>query len=175
MKKLILIIVFALAANMVFSQTEKGKWFISGSSSLSFLDQKYSMDGEELSKTQNLNLNFSGGNFIVDNLAFTASLAYTGQSEDDVDVSSIAILAGLQYYIGLGGKTKLYLESGIGRMGLKIDDESESGFAYSLGTGLAIFLNKSIALNIGIGYMGSKIDEVDIDNTGFSMGMSIFF
>lgn len=175
MKKLLLLCVFAVIANMGFSQTEKGKWIVSGSSSLTFLNQKFSMDGEELSKTENFNINFGGGRFIIDNLALVASCTYTSQSKDDVDVSNSVVLAGLQYYINLGEKTKLYGEAGIGSMSLKVDDESESGFSYGLGGGLAIFLSEKVALNLGINYIGSKIEEVDIDNTGFAVGISIFF
>jgi len=160
---------------MGFCQTEKGKLIVSGSSSLSFLNQKFSMDGKELSKTENFNLNLSGGNFIANNIALAATYSYVSQSQNDTDVSTSVILGGLKYYIGLGGITKLYAEAGIGSMRLKITDESESAFAYGLGGGLAIFLNKKLALDLGINYVNSKIKEVDIDNTGFSVGLSLFF
>lgn len=174
-KRLTLVCIFALIASIGFSQTEKGKWTIYGGSNLAFASQKISYEGEQLTKVESSSFNFGGGYFISDNLAITASLNYNKQEQDDAETSTATLLGGAKYYLNLGTNTKLYAEAGIGRMGLEIDNENESGFAYGLGAGLAIFLTDYISLDLGLSHIKADIEDIEIKNTGFAIGLSIFF
>lgn len=175
MKKLILVAVLALIANMGFSQTEKGKWIVAGTSNLSFQSQKFSMDDYDSEKTDMLTLQVGAGNFVFDNFALIGSLNYSKQEQGEAEISSFTLMASARYYIDLGKTTKLYGEAGLGNMSLEIGDESESGFAYGLGTGLAIFINETISFDLGLNYTKASIEDLDIKNTGINIGLSIYF
>lgn len=195
MRKLIILIVLVTLANTGFCQLEKGKIIISGASNLSFVSQKvtkevfsygygYSNNSSNSTitdETDNLNFNCALGYFITNKIALIADAEYTKTSRDFGDITSSSILGGARAYIDLGKVAKLYTQGGIGLIGMKFDSEYgpesdiDTGFAFGLGAGVALFVNKHLSIDLGYNYKKGSVDNSEVVNSGFSAGFSFYF
>lgn len=181
MRKIILLCVFALIASTGFSQTEKGKFLISGASNLSFMSNKTTIEGSEDQKVDNLNLNASLGYFIAKNFALTGDFEYLIQSQDDTDVTTNMMLGGARAYIDLGKVAKLYFQGGVGLLQIEVDNDSfskpasDTGFAFGLGGGVSLFIKDYLSIDMGLSYKKGSVEDIDMSNAGFSAGFSFYF
>ncbi len=175
MKKALFVIIFILSIGTVFSQTEKGKGFFAGSTSLNYVNTKLEFGNEE-QESDVFNLALEGGTFIADNFALAVSIGVTKQSQDDYDVSSYTLMPVLKWYLNLDGSNKLFLQGGLGYGNMDVDGEGNGGAAYMFGGGIAFFLSKSIDLEISVGSLHNEFgDKVKQNSLGVNLGLGIFF
>lgn len=171
MKKIILTAIVVLGFTFANAQTEKGKWLVSGSTSLSFgssnttfkADNGQTEDGP---KTSSFNVKPAVGYFVAEN--FTIGLAADFSSDttkDDGDkstTSSVSIIPQVGYYFGKS-KVKPFLNAGLGFASVSTSDSdiSPSGTAWGINGGVAYFVSKSVSFDFSVGYqsVSLKIDE----------------
>ena len=155
-----------LLSSVAFSQTEKGKWTVSGNTSLQILN---SSNGDDNSTT--VTLNPSAGYFVANNLAVGASLALTSQE----GASSFSILPTAIYYFPTASQVKPYLQAGIGYGNVKVSGFSMGGLAIGGGAGIAYFINKNVSLDLGLQYLRNDYDGGILNTFGGVVGFSLFF
>jgi opacity protein-like surface antigen len=91
----------------------------------------------------------------------------SSSSHVDGDVGVLAIMANVFFDIPTGGPVTPYIGGGIGFASIAIDDtrvdgyyysdsDDEGVFAYQLGAGVAIDLNRRLALDIGYRFFGTS-------------------
>ncbi len=175
MKKLLFAFICVFGIGTVFAQTEKGKGFFAGSTSLNYVNTKLEFGNQE-QKTDVFNLALEGGTFIADNFALAVSIGVTKQSQDDYDMSSYTLMPVLKWYLNLDDSNKLFLLGGLGYGNMDADGDGAGGVAYMCGGGIAFFLSKSIDLEISVGSMHNEYgDDLEQNSLGVNLGLGIFF
>jgi len=182
-KAILLVLICSLLALSTKSQTtEKGRFLIGGESNLNFSSMTYEMEydgeSEELGKTTTLSFSPHVGYFVIDNLAIGAYFPVGYSKEKDEDKSettmeTIGFSPFIKLYLGKG-MAKPYLRGSLGFGKSKVRyydpeyDESEKMSAktttYELGTGVGIFINKTISIDLGLNYTHTKLDPEDDDS-----------
>lgn len=163
------------------AQTEEGKFLIGGSGNLNFssLNTKWKTDynNGDFGKSINLDINAQAGYFILRNCAIGLLVPYShlkqidpGESDDfTYKESSISFIPFLSIYFGKS-KIKPFIYGGIGpgKGSTKYLDQGSSIVsipvhitAYEVGTGLGLFINQFISLDLGLGYASAKKKWVD--------------
>ncbi|TAJ14871.1 porin family protein [Marinilabiliaceae bacterium JC017] len=197
MKKILtLVAVLAAFSSVSFSQTEKGKIFVSGSSNLNFTSRQEQVtedDGteKELSITH-FNIKPSLGYFFANNFAVAISFNYELNKEGDYKYREALVGPMLRYYI-LESNIKPYVQGGLMFGANKIrynaaGECKENVFRWDLGAGVAFFLNDYVSIDLGLGYSSvskeSKYDDDefevfnesrDINAIAFTGGLTIVF
>lgn len=194
MKKLLLsaaVAVFAFAS--VNAQTEKGKLFVSGNTSLSFSSTNATteFDGEEVGEDQKasvFSVTPSIGYFVMDNLAIGVDFSFTSSKEEEGEfedtLSSFAVMPTATYYFEAGDKLKPYIGVGAGLISTSFGDDDinkSSGLAFRGRGGLAYFLSDMIALDFFVQYLNTNQknkEESDLvtknSSLGVGFGLSLF-
>lgn len=153
--KILLLLTIAMLGCMVGqAQTEKGKWLVGASTS--GLNLRIS----SINSSFSIQLNPEVGYFFTDNLAAGVRLGLgfgTASFNDSLYSRSVGIRAGFfgRYYVPLTERLKLPidLELGYGRSASILTGSSSSNGYGTSGahTGLAIFLNDAISLDLLLG------------------------
>jgi hypothetical protein len=175
-----LIVAFSNFQFHTLAQTEPGKTFIGGQTGLdlSFINEKIKTDDEKFDNGKSSSIDFAPqiGKFAGLNFLIGAILPISSSSETDVDgdklsLSSWAIGPFARLYFG-EGDTKLFLQAmgGLGSSTIKVKSEKENlgSSMYQIGAGLAIFVNKSLSLDIGLNY-GSRSMKPSNNNNDFTL------
>lgn len=172
MKRVAFFLVFVLAFSTVvtFAQTEQGKWFLQGSSNLSFYmgKEKYKQGGDSHVADNYFTFNFTpmAGYTVIDNLPvglfvdFTSTKYTNPDDKDDFDRSTgFAVGPFVRYYILDLNGFKPLVEAAVGigthsdAYGPEDDDKDSGGLLeYWLGVGGTYFLNNNVGIDLGIGY-----------------------
>ncbi len=199
MKKLLLLTLIFAGVN-AFSQTEKGKFIVSGAAGLTINAGtiKYEYDGKTLADNNQTVIEFTPtfGYFVIDNLAIglTSSISSSTQkaeSGDKYNTTTISLAPTVLYFFPVEGKIKPFAQLAFGlnsrtekdmpKMG---DDEkySASGLLISGGGGVAFFINENVSFNAGLAYNSSTLTDSDDDKAkikygvfGGSIGISVYF
>jgi len=155
MKKSILftVVILSFVAIKGQSQTKKGTWLLGGSASY------VTSDGNSA-----LQINPNLGYFVANNFALGLNVGYTRLE----DFSIYQFGPGLRLYFGNSNSGKLFLHGGANI--LTNSDFSDPLYGYIGRLGYAVFLNRSIALEIGLGY--EKFEDSDAvfgSNFGFQI------
>jgi len=199
MKQPILTLVFLFCVFLASSQTEKGNFFLSGSTGLGFLSgrNKIMWDGETAYKYNQSTVDLipSFGYFVYDNLAIglTSSISfYTAKDEDgDKDkVNTTMLLPSLFYFIPMEGKIRPFVQFGIGyssevyKLSPKLGEDQKTsygGSTFNGGTGFAYFVNNNISINGDLSYTKTNLKNKDDDRSeerssmfGANIGISIY-
>lgn len=166
MKRILLMLCVLIAYTLSFAQTEKGKCFVAGNSSLR-LDvgkEKYSYSGttSENFKFTYINFDPMAGYFLIDRLPVGLYMDINVSNEDYTNSSlwkTRSLIAGpfVRYYLKPIKKFNPFAEARVGfgtyREGYDNSDMSkESAFSYRLGAGASYFLTDNVALDSFIGY-----------------------
>jgi len=191
-------IVLFISQEQINAQTEKGKFFIGGSSSLGFTSYAIKWETNygsgEQGKFRNLDLTAESGYFVFNNFAAGLEIpfSYSKEIEDNdyYSSSSITFIPFICYYFGKG-KFKPYLAGGIGPGWGKEHYSSDNDLkiptkilASEIDGGLAIFLNEHISLDFGLAYAHTSTKWTDEDSNmnyktmnsgfGFNIGFTCF-
>lgn len=165
-----MVIVFAFSTIATLAQTEKGKWFLQGSSNL-YLEagkEKYKQDGDSQVSDKYFTFSFHpmAGYTIIDNLPIGLYMdvdfsKYTDPDDKDDFYKSTEFAIGpfVRYYILDLDGFKPLVEAAVG-IGSHSDawgpddDDKDNGcmFEYWLGIGGTYFLNNNVGIDLGIGY-----------------------
>ena len=160
MKKVYVYVLLMCCGYGAMSQTEHGAWLIGGNFNLSTNDNSTS-----------LGINPNAGYFVANNFAIggTVMLDYSKLGENKTTTFGIGPFA--RYYLG-PSMVKPFVDGELNFISQKLKVPSttntENGVNYFLGGGLALFLNRNVALEILAGYEHTKIKDVAGDG-GFSM------
>lgn len=190
-RKILLAAAVAFTFNYAFSQTEKGKFLVSGSTEVSYSSVKTTIkyDGETMMESDEnhntFNIKPAIGYFVANNIALTASLDYSSEKLGSDKKNSLIFSPGLRYYIGSSNIRPLLLaEIGLGSMTETIDSEEEKMglFGYGLAGGEAIFISPAISFEALLGYTSltatykedTKLKAIG-SGVAFQAGFSVYF
>jgi hypothetical protein len=153
MKKLVLACSLLIGALTAGAQTEKNTLLLGGNIAFNSTESVNSF-----SATPNI------GVFVINNLAIGGEFSlFTSEGYTSWGVGPFA-----RYYFGQNPKGKPYLGASALIGGA---DEADTEVGFGAHGGYAIFLNKSVALQLGVQY--NRISEMD--NFGISAGFQIHF
>ena len=183
-----LFIIALLTTSIIFAQTEKGKFVVSGSTGLGFgnisSELRYYgvLDAGDEYKTSTFSFTPGVGYFVMDNLAVGLSMGYSKSTkkwvrDGDTDSQSQTLLMPFAgYYFPIGGSFRPFLQIGLGydsrlvkeesnNLGVLVVDKEEEwgGFAYSFGGGASYFIQDNVSFNLGLLYTAAtlKADVVE--------------
>ena len=184
--KTLVISVLLLLPAVSFSQTERGKYIISGKSSIELVRNNSTWSnngtpdpgaGVDMSSFKAI---AGVGYFIADNFALGLSGHYSHTVEASSKMNEIVLMPTLMYFIPSNSALRLYAQIAAGYANT-IENNSGSkdlfsGPAYGGGIGLAYFINSSIAVDLGIQLVGTKLTYSENENfkiKGSSLGSAI--
>jgi len=189
MIKITMLLSLLVLTTVMYAQTEKGKWYISGSSDISYSSTTttYEYDGEEqgdLDLSQ-FNITPTIGYFVTDGLAVGLSFNVESSKQDDVTSNSILIGPMAKYYFGTSN-IKPFIQGGLYFGSQKEDDDVDEAkakaSAWDLSGGVALFINDFASVDIGLGYgsatLTSKDDDkakLKVNGLAFNVGFSLYF
>jgi outer membrane protein len=197
MKKVFFLAIALAFTNLIFEQTEQGKFVLSGATGLQFISSNidYEYDGQSLRNVTQSSFSImpSIGYFVMDNLAvgLSANFSSTTQKNEGAKytVSSTMLLPTAIYYFPVEGQFKPLLQVGAGLMSTKEKDsyngdtyeDKMSGLALNFGGGAAYFINDYVSLNFGLSYTMANLkysDDSDAvqkqGNFAANIGFSVF-
>ncbi|MFV0590686.1 MAG: outer membrane beta-barrel protein [Draconibacterium sp.] len=190
MKKYVIMAAILVASiSSSFAQTEKGQFFVSGASDLSFISSKTKLlyDGKKQGSADQNNFcfNTSVAYFVIDNLALGLALDFehTKQAKDKNNSFLVGPMA--RYYFG-STNIKPYVEACMGfGSGKELGEDSEAKFkqfGWDAGAGVAFFVNDFVSIDFGVSYGDVKQtlkddSKAELKTNGFGamVGVSIFF
>ena len=165
--KSILIFLLLFGGNLLYSQTEKGKFMTGGQYVLNFASTTNSISDQSnsnvLGKYSTLSLSPRAGYFISENIPLGLEFLYTyARSSDGSSTShssSYFLIPFIRRYFGKSA-VKPYLQVGAGpgwtkgsyvEFGYSSTSESKL-FRYELGGGVGAFINEHISIDLGLSY-----------------------
>jgi opacity protein-like surface antigen len=188
-----LLISLLLVSVASFSQTEKGSFYLSGISSLTFsrtvstvFDQGAS-DIESSLDINTFNIRSEFGYFLAKDLALGLAIDYTYSknfktSEPDVTKETL-LMPCLMYVIPLKSSLRPYAQIGAGLISAKVGESTEEvsffGFAFAGMVGAKYFFNETFALDLGVqlssAQLSSDEDDLDLDTQNLTAGIGFSF
>lgn len=177
MKRLLTVVaILAAFTNVSFSQTEKGKIFVAGSSNLSFTSQKakWKNDGETIGDDESItqfNIKPSVGYFIANNFAIALSFSYERKKEEDNMDRTFLVGPMVRYYF-MQSNIKPYVQGDLmfGSYKNEVEESMDfkgSVFGWDLGGGVAFFMNDYVSIDLGLGYTSASI-KPDVEDDMYS-------
>lgn len=166
-KTSILLVALSLLSLTAFSQTKKGNWTVSGTSTI---------------QVMNISPESGDGNTIV---LLTPSLSYfvadgfaVGIDLNLLSVENLTILSALptaSYYFNTKSQVKPFVQLGVGYGNVKVGETSTGGLTLSGAGGITYLINNKVGLNLGLRYMRSDFDGNAMNVFGGMGGISVFF
>lgn len=164
-KTFTIVILFCLLSTLTFAQTEKGKFLISGKSSLDFVFTSSSMFGGNLSTedyifSDGYKLEFSPsvGYFVINNLAVGIGSSYSLSDGDFQNkTSQLTIMPTALYYFFPKSMVRPFIQAGFGYASVSqkisvnnggYSNESFNGVAWGTGIGAAFTVIPSISIDL---------------------------
>lgn len=168
--KTVFISLMLLASALSFSQTEKGKWTLSGSSTFQATKSSMDVEGGTISNTT-IMFNPSVGYFVVKDLSVGLGLGFLSQDNQ----STFSIMPTASYFIPTKSIIRPFAQVGIGYSALKEYGYTSDGLAMGFGAGVAIFANKNFSVDMGLQALLNKYDPYTMFTYGGMIGLSVFF
>lgn len=179
-----------LTSTSIFSQTEKGNFYIGGGSDFRFYKYERgsksdhsSYDSSQKSNSSGFAMNLKGGYFLTDRFLVGVSLpiSYTKSDASNINYTEVGLFSFsvgpfVRRYLE-GEKWKFFLEAGVAfgskeRPKFYYDGTYKSSvFQYNGGLGVALFLNRKVSLDFMMNYNYYSSKDVD-DNSSNSMDIS---
>lgn len=188
-----LLISLLLVSVASFSQTEKGSFYLSGISSITFsrtvstVFNQGASDIESSLDINTFNIHSEFGYFIVKDLALGLAIDYTYSktfktSEPDVTKETL-FMPCLMYVIPLKSSLRPYAQIGAGLISAKVGESTEEvsffGFAFAGMIGAKYFFNETFALDLGVqlssAQLSSDEDDLDLDTQNLTAGIGFSF
>ena len=176
LKPIFILIVLLCFVISLKAQTEKGNILLGAGTNFDFniMKSNYKTDDNSgyYEKTTSLELSPQIGFLLADGLALGTEVLLMHSAEvdeySDYRTSSIAIAPFLRYYLG---KTNVrpYFDGGVGIGNVRIKyeysgqtgDYSSSLFLYGFGSGIGLFVNEHVSIDMGIYYRSSSTKPRD--------------
>lgn len=166
--RLLISVLFAICISSVaFSQTNKGNWIVSGSSSLQVISTN--PEGGESSTT--VTLSPSVGYFVANGLSIGANVNLLSRK----GYTTFSILPTASYYLKTNSPVHPYFQLGVGYSSISYESVSKGGLALGSGIGAMYLLNKLVGVNLGVQYTRSNYDGAVNNTFGGVIGFSVFF
>lgn len=174
MKKLILG-VSLLISTAISAQVSQGNWLVGGNASFSYTESKSGSTNPY--KAIIIDLAPNVGYFVIDQLALGAKVNYRRNQSESNDIKntfeSMNISPFARYYILESDKMlNPFLESSY-RFGVFESDNTQE---FSIGGGLAIFVNQNVAYEITLNYVDTRLKNFEnntIQFQGLMLGLGI--
>jgi len=179
-KRYMILLLLFLCSSMLFSQVEKGKWYVAGFSNLG-LDigkTKYESSNGITSEYKYTEFNFtpSAGYFVIDKLVAGLFIDYQYYKnidqgdKDEYKSSSFIIGPFAKYYIMEYKKLWPYVGFGIGFGSGKsvfngTEDEKYKTSTFMLGGGATYFVNDNVGFDLFLGYI-KDVDKYESSTGG---------
>lgn len=175
MKKILISVLFIIAANAAFSQINKGQWMVGGNLSFTSSKDKTTVGGESQSgkTTTILSFNPDAGYFFMDKFAGGLRLNLTTATGG---YSSLFVGPFLRYYLlPTAQKVNIFADGtfGFGSSKASSTDKSQSATAFQIMAGPAIFLNEHTALQIAP-FFRSESSTEDVGGTKYKFSTTNF-
>lgn len=187
-----------LFSTITFAQTEKGRFTVSGRSSIdfSYSNTKFTGDGipdnSAAGDTYNFNITPAVGYFVFDDFAVSLQTSYAiNNGNTESQMSQFAIMPGGIYYIPTGSVVRPFLQAGGGYMNISMKTplasggkatNSFNGYTLGAGIGVAFFLRDNIAIELSgqyttvkTSFSGDSSIKMNMDGFAGSIGLSLFF
>ena len=159
-------VLFTISAN---SQITKGNWMVGGDASFTYGKSK----PKSVSDSESFNIGISPniGYFVLDKFAVGTRLDYNrSRTKSDSGTSSLDIFEAspfVRYYFLENEKPmNVFLESSYKFSILK----ENKATAFSVKTGVAVFLNQSTALEISLQYLNTNSDNIFVGSNAVLLG-----
>jgi len=189
MKRVLMLAALAVLATSAFTQTNRGRFLISGSTDLSIFSSHvtYKYDDETLDSYHSSNFSFSPsvGYFVINNLVIMGSLTYNSGTIEDFSYNYFMMGPVVRYYFGKKN-VKPFVNSGV-MLGFKKQNNGDNvskstAVHYNLGGGIAFFINDFVAFDLGLEYSNETLTDVEDTNSdqitsglGLYGGISVTF
>lgn len=155
------------------AQTEAGCWtFNPQLSAFSLTGSENSLGDDDRFK---LGVNFKGGNFIAENLAFLVGVGFQIDKQDHYKDHRLNLSTGLRYYLFshvIIGAELGYQKAWIREYGGEKTRKPDY-FTFGAELGYAIFLTQNVSLEPGVYWNHSFTDK--LNEYGLKLGFGIYF
>lgn len=191
-KLLVVAVLFCFFSSAITAQTEKGKFSISGRSSIEgayFSNRIYGdnisigdreamdVDGYSFSITPSLSY------FVIDNLSIGGQATYSISDGDyQSKTTEFILMPTVAYYIPTGKVVRPFVALGAGYANVSMEDMSFSGFTWAGGVGAAFFISNNISIDLMAEYAELSARTSNNSNykystkgLGGSVGLSVYF
>lgn len=183
---------------IAFAQTEKGRFTVSGRSSIdfSYSNTKFKggsiPDSEATGETYNFNIAPAVGFFLFNDFAVTLQTSY-GISDGNTNsqMSQFAVIPGVIYYVPTGSIVRPFVQAGGGYANISMKTpltsggkatNSFNGYTLAGGVGVAFFVRENIAIELAgqyatvkTSFSGDSSIKMNMDGFSGSIGFSLFF
>lgn len=193
-----IIVVLLLAATTTFAQTEKGRFMVSGRSSIDFSYSNTKFEGSNIpgdnatGETYSFNIAPALGYFVFNDFAVSLQTSYAiSDGNTDSQMSQFAIMPGVIYYVPTGSIVRPFVQAGGGYMNISTKTpltsggkatSSFNGYTLAGGIGIAFFVKGNISIelsgqyaSIKTGFSGDSSIKMNMDGFSGSIGFALFF
>lgn len=186
-----------MTAAALSAQTEKGRFIISGQTSI---DLSYTVDytknansssGQITQENYNINIAPAIGYFVADNFAISLQGDYLLQDGDYMEkMSQFTLMPSAMYYVPTAGKLRPLLSVGAGYANISqyipitptaTSKHSFSGFTWGVAAGAAYFINRYISLDLSLqysdintSYSGDSSMKIKMNGIGGAIGFTLY-
>lgn len=178
--KTIFISLLLLASTFAFSQTEKGKWHLSGNSSIQVANSSATFPWYKYTNTT-ITINPSVGYFVANNFSLSLDLLFISKNEESTGYPNnnnkeitFSIIPTASYFIPTSSIIKPFAQVGIGYSTSKRYGRS-SGLVLGAGIGIATFVSEYLSVDIGAQYLRSDLYGFTLNTFGGIVGFSVYF
>ncbi|MGI6342626.1 MAG: outer membrane beta-barrel protein [Bacteroidales bacterium] len=167
--KTIFISLLLLASTLAYSQTEKGKWHLSGSSSIQVANSSISVAGRTHSATTII-FNPSVGYFVAKNFSLAMDMGVMSQDGE----TNFSVIPTASYFFPTRSNLRPVAQVGVGYSQLSGYGRS-SGVVVGAGIGVAYFASENISVDIGMQYLYNNYDGDALNTIAGMVGFSVYF
>ena len=181
-----------------FAQTERGKFAVSGRSSIDFIYSNTKFKGssiqgsEATGETYNFNIAPGLGYFVVNDFGISLQTSYAiSNGNTDSQMSQFSVLPGVIYYVPTGSIVRPFVQAGGGYVNISTKIPLSSGgkatnwfngYMLAGGVGVAFFVRENISIELAGQYASVKTSfsgdssiKMNMDGFSGSIGFSLFF
>jgi hypothetical protein len=184
-----------LISILSWSQTEKGTFYMSGATSMTFNRSEGTVTENETPifdlfvDINSFKIQTELGFFILKDLSLGLVIDHTSsndnRSSEPENSNQTLFMPSLAYVIPLKSELRPFVQIGGGlasfRQGEGLDEDSYTGFALAGVIGAKYFINRSVALDFGVQLSTASVTNqaddvtIDTDNLTAGFGISLYF
>ncbi|MDD2797964.1 MAG: outer membrane beta-barrel protein [Bacteroidales bacterium] len=165
--KWIFMTVGLLVSSLSFSQTEKGRFTLTGGSTLQMSSITAESKDNSVSSFQ---LKSGIGYFVANDVSLGMYGSYISQST----YSEWYLIPAVGLYYPLKDNFKPFAQVGLGYSNISLNSETIGGYSFVCAGGVAYFLNKNVSIDFGVQYQRSQYDSSKLSTVGGIIGFSIY-
>lgn len=185
-------VLFCLFSTAITAQTEKGKFSISGRSSIEGAYFSNRVYGDNISTTVREAMDVDGYSFsitpslsyfVIDNLSIGGQATFSITDGDyQSKTTEFIFMPTVAYYIPIEKVVRPFVALGAGYANVSMESMSFSGFTWAGGVGAAFFVSNNISIDLMAEY--AELSSKTSDNSNYkystkglggSIGLSVYF